>query len=122
MDRLTYKHDDNWCISGLNGKLIGDKYANYWGEAINRLAAYEDAEEQGRLIILPAKTVFVVEWDAGEDCDMRCPQVDCDDYPCDICPKGRQFVYERKCKEENINYIGRTVFLTREEAEATIRT
>lgn len=44
MDRLTYKHDDNWCINGLNGKLISDKYANYWGKAVDRLAAYEDTE------------------------------------------------------------------------------
>lgn len=43
MDRLTYKHDDKWCISGLNGKLISDKHANYWGEAVDRLAAYENA-------------------------------------------------------------------------------
>ena len=44
MDRLTYKHDDRWCISGLNGKLVGDKYANYWGEAIDRLADYENTD------------------------------------------------------------------------------
>lgn len=53
MDRLTYKHDDKWCINGINGKLISDKHANYWGEAVDRLAAYENAEEQGRLIVLP---------------------------------------------------------------------
>lgn len=55
MDKLTYKYDDKWCISGINGKLISDKHANYWGEAIDRLAYYEDLEEQGRLIILPTK-------------------------------------------------------------------
>lgn len=43
MERLTYKHDDKWCVSGINGKLISDKHANYWGEAIDRLAAYENA-------------------------------------------------------------------------------
>lgn len=43
MERLTYKHDDKWCISGINGKLISDKHTNYWGEAVNRLAAYENA-------------------------------------------------------------------------------
>jgi hypothetical protein len=43
MERLTYKHDDKWCISGINGKLISDKHANYWGEAIDRLASYENA-------------------------------------------------------------------------------
>lgn len=74
MKRLTYKHDEKWCISGLNGKLVSDKMANYWGKAIDRLAEYEDtdlsptdisflrnylpnanfllAKAQGRLIIL----------------------------------------------------------------------
>lgn len=44
MDKLTYKHNDEWCVSGINGKLISDKHANYWGEAIDRLAAYEDTD------------------------------------------------------------------------------
>lgn len=42
MERLTYKHDNHYCVSGINGKLVSDKHANYWGEAINLLAEYED--------------------------------------------------------------------------------
>ena len=55
MKRLTYKHNDNYCINGSSGRLTSDKHANYWGEAIDRLAAYEDIEEQGKLVVLPCK-------------------------------------------------------------------
>lgn len=55
MERFTYKHDGEWCINGVNGKVSSDNQANYWGEAINRFAEYEDLEEDGRLIRLPCK-------------------------------------------------------------------
>lgn len=55
MERFTYKHDDEWCINGANDKISSDNQANYRGEAINRLAEYEDLEEDGRLIRLPCK-------------------------------------------------------------------
>ena len=42
MGRLTYMHDGKWCINGVNGKLTGDNQANYWGEAVDQLAAYEN--------------------------------------------------------------------------------
>lgn len=42
MGRLTYMHDGKWCINGVNGKLTGDNQANYWGEAVDKLAAYEN--------------------------------------------------------------------------------
>lgn len=70
MDRLTYKYDDKWCINGINGKLISDKHANYWGEAIDRLAAYEDLEEQSRLVALPCKegdTIYRIVKFCGEN-------------------------------------------------------
>ena len=42
MGRLTYMHDGKWCINGVNGKLTGDNQANYWGEAVERLAEFEN--------------------------------------------------------------------------------
>lgn len=50
MERLTY-----WCPDGKGG---GEWRANVRGteiigEEIDRLAAYEDLEEQGRLVVLP---------------------------------------------------------------------
>lgn len=128
MDRFTYKHNDNWCVSGLNGKLISDKHANYWGEAIDRLAYYEELEEQGRLIVHPCKlgdTVYVIDW--YMDCDINEFDV-CDDYrkndeiACGYCRHNviKRFVSKRKYENQKIEDFGKTVFLTREEAEAAL--
>lgn len=75
------------------------------------------AWREGRVVILPAKTVYELTWDAGPDCDLVCP-VSIDGHGCcDFCDKGKLFVYERTCRQEHIEQIGKTVFLTREEAE-----
>lgn len=42
MKRLTYKIDGVWRIKGVNGKLVSDIYGNHSGEAVDRLAEYED--------------------------------------------------------------------------------
>ena len=124
MDRLTYKHDDKWCINGVSGKLVSDKHANYWGEAINRLAEYENAEEQGRLVTLPCKvgdSYFTYSWGCHGSNDDCFKQDDCDE-----CP--HLLLEIRECKFKNIVHIlnaeeefGKTIFLTREEIEAAIR-
>ena len=78
------------------------------------------AEQDGRLVVLPAKTVFELVWDAGPDCDLVCP-VSIDGHGCcDFCDKGELCIYERKCLQEHIEQIGKTVFLTRQEADAAL--
>ena len=42
MERRTYKIDNEWCIAGANGALTGDNHGNFWGPAIDKLAAYEN--------------------------------------------------------------------------------
>ena len=163
MERLTYKYDDKWCISGINGKLISDKHANYWGEAIDRLAAYENAgiepcdytvvrasyeeaerakkdlsvaisklgecmrllkaEEQGRLVVLPCKmkdTLFMIKdgeiysgtvrflrWEYHKDRGVRS----------DIAANPNPYF----AIGASFDDFGKTVFLTREEAEAALK-
>ncbi|MBQ7491213.1 MAG: hypothetical protein IJT76_01235 [Clostridia bacterium] len=83
MERLTVV-PNNSRNAGLRGFCTEQ-------EAINRLAAYEDAEEQGRLVVLPCKvgdTVYI------------------------------PYVEERGFSIRDYLDIGKTVFLTREEAEA----
>ena len=77
------------------------------------------AENEGRLVVLPSKTVWELTMDAGPDCDMKCP-VDIFDEAlgCDFCSRAKQFAYERPCTQERLKGLGKTVFLTREEAEA----
>lgn len=59
--RLTYKDKyGHWCSDGSKASLqLGNPSENWpsilWGDAVDKLAAYEDAEEQGRLMILPCK-------------------------------------------------------------------
>ena len=68
-------------------------------------------------MILPAKTVYELTWDAGPDCDLICPVSVDGEGCCSFCDKGELCVYERKCRQEHIEQLGKTVFLTREEAE-----
>lgn len=57
--RLTHRDKyGRWCSDGSKASLqLG--YEDYpsilRGDAVNKLATYEDAEEQGRLVILPCK-------------------------------------------------------------------
>lgn len=90
-------------------------------QKLARLRELVLADQDGRLVVLPAKTVFELVWDAGPDCDLVCP-VSIDGHGCcDFCDKGELCIYERKCLQEHIEQIGKTVFLTREEAEAALK-
>lgn len=89
-------------------------------EGVARLRELAEADRAGRLVVLPCKTVFELTWDAGPDCDLVCP-VSIDGHGCcDFCDKGELCIYERKCLQEHIEQIGKTVFLTREEAEKAL--
>lgn len=106
-------------------------------KAFDRLAAYEDtglepeefyalrelaqADREGRCVVLPAKTVFELTWDAGPGCDLVCPLSIDGVGQCDYCDHGKLFVYERPCRQEHIERIGADVFMTRAEAEEALR-
>lgn len=82
-----------------------------------RMVELMQADKDGRVVVLPAKTVYELVWDAGPNCDGICPVsidgVGC----CDFCDAGELCIYEVPCKQEHIGNIGKDVFLTREEAE-----
>lgn len=84
---------------------------------LEKIKEWIKADKAGRLVVLPAKTVYELVWDAGSNCDGICPVsidgVGC----CDFCDAGELCIYEVPCKQEHIGNIGKTVFLTREEAE-----
>lgn len=85
-----------------------------------RVAELVEADKDGRCVVLPCKTVFEPTWDAGPDCDGNCPHC-FEPERCDICAKGKLFIYERICTQEHISRFGKTVFRTRQEAEAAIK-
>lgn len=104
-------------LSGINDSLFK---ANQ--EMGKDLAEWKKAHDDGRLVVLPSKTVWELTMDAGPDCDMKCP-VDAWDESlgCDLCSKAKQFAYERPCTKERMKELGKTVFLTREAAEAAMK-
>ena len=89
-------------------------------EGVARLRELAEADKDGRLVALPAKTVFELTWDAGPDCDLICPVSIDGEGCCSFCGKGELCIYERKCRQEHIEQLGKTVFLTREEAEKAL--
>lgn len=140
MERMTKKEQ----LAGYTVNYIGeDDCFDVWsvpkkfmGNAVDRLAAIEDilgneydldrllelvqADREGRCVMLPAKTVFELTWDAGPNCNMICPLSIDGKGQCDFCDYGEQFIYESPCRQEHIDQIGKTVFLSREEAEKAL--
>lgn len=92
-----------------------------YGPFKQKISQWLQAEQEGRLVVLPQKTVWELTMDAGPDCDMKCP-VDAWDESlgCDLCSKAKRFAYERPCTQGLLKELGKTVFLNREEAEAAL--
>lgn len=82
------------------GEYIGIFADSLLGKVVERLAAYEDAEEQGRLVAMPCPIGTEV-WRVNFD--------------------KRRRPIERLRFDVNLYFaFGKTVFLTREEAEAVL--
>lgn len=117
MDRLTKR----------NGKYIEYSDENYNGSIDNRtmlekclskLAEYEDLEEQGLLLRLPCKVgtpVYMVAEDCGGD------TLDCRRGGCEGCSYLYSFVEENSFDTYMVDDIGKTVFLTKAEAEQALK-
>ena len=90
---------------------------------IDKLAAYEDAEEQGRLVILPCKvgdTVYV-EWSDGREYSKSVVEkisIDADGQLRFLIPS---YLHSHSASWRKTSDFGKTVFLTREEAEAALK-
>ena len=89
------------------------------------LKKYKDLEEQGLLVRLPAnnKEIYIISsrWTVCSECGSRFDEYSCSgcEYECDS--KKEYYVYPTYLSSINVNtYVdrfGKTVFLTREEAE-----
>lgn len=93
---------------------------------IKKLATYEDLEEQGLLVRLPADKnaeIYLISsrWTVRSECGSRFDEYSCSgcEYECDS--KKEYYVYPTYLSSINAdtyaNQFGKTVFLTREEAE-----
>ena len=128
MERLT-----RLCIDTNDGKYIQYVTGNYsgiypnseLGNVVEKLAEYEDAEEQGLLFRLPVaegSTVFVIDYYFECKHNFECPLSLFDKYKCEEDIQCEHTYKEYRVKEVKFNYhmidkIGKTVFLTKEEAD-----
>ena len=130
MERLTRKEfEGTECEPYVYGGIeyYGDSYG---GKVINKLAEYEDLEEQGLLLKLPCKVgteVYEIEqqfWIDRKGCK-DCVYFGNDglgDY-CDYCedePAACTKIVPREFTMRMLEDFGKTVFLTREEAEQAL--
>ena len=90
-------------------------------DCLNKLAEYETAEEEGRLVILPCRigdTVYII----ADDCDY--PYGCHTKLSCKKCEYRNLHVYEDEFGlvdiVTNIRLFGNTIFFTREEAEKAL--
>lgn len=156
MERLTKRLADGTAYTGalINASITGVTYPTYIGKAADKLAEYEDAEEQGLILRLPCKvgdTVYVdstmlpiEDMECYEDIDNKIPSY----FPGRVVsfrfakrnwmkiavkakwlhewiddetgPESDYIECEKNCSIL-LSMIGKTVFLTREEAESKLK-
>ena len=98
--------------------ILGDEYD------LDELREMVQARREGRCVVLPVKSGTTVYYLGASICKWR--ELDkCDEY-CDgwqygDCYEGERAVREKKFSISDLPCIGKTVFLTREEAEAALR-
>lgn len=86
-----------------------------YAELLRKLAAYEDAEEQGRLVILPCKVGDIVYRVHTKDHIVKNRII-----AFYVSASGIWY-WDETGRETPVETIGKTVFLTREEAEVALK-
>ena len=134
MERLTERYVPNDEKNGISGikvfesknkiPLVKVLSGEYLYPAIEKLATYEDLEEQGLLVSLPVATgTYVYVVGSFLDCIYdyeHCEATQkwkCEEYVQCEYEKKKYYVKEIKFTSIMKNSIGKSIFLTREEAE-----
>ena len=123
MERLTEYMGNGEDYESINPIDIPYEYGKANLQAlINKLAAYEDAEEQGWLLRLPINKdtpVYSIEYCCGRNKNNRigmCVRGFCKD-----CDDKAYYIREGTAEYCSICEIQKSVFFTREEAEAKLK-
>lgn len=130
MERLTekdqYSQDYKIQAKNLNSHCVAidaKGYMTYYGQHIDKLAEYENLEEQGRLIKLPCKvgdTVYAIGFNNNKP-------IIYESVVLRILITEKEIVFNVKVDEFEINsqlkqsMFGKTVFLTQSEAEQKLK-
>jgi hypothetical protein len=112
---------DGWCRRWARETKWDKEKSERVLELYGKLKPYADAEEQGRLVILPCKVgdkVFRVVPKCSASY-VQCPFNG--GYGIDRCNNCDAFIQEESFYLFMFEDIGKTVFLTREEAEAALK-
>jgi hypothetical protein len=123
MERLT-----EWIEDGEHRQAIPktDIRSNGHNRCCNKLADYEDLEEQGLLVKLPDdlfKKVYRITYEYTECSKFGETVIDCENYNCNCdCDSEKKFYIVENNLQFMLfcnyyNELDKTVFLTREEAE-----
>lgn len=136
MERLTMRTEDGiWAKEEYGEKVLSTLYSCYGGKpnrhytnceegycAIEKLASYEDAEDQGLLLRLPISEdapVYSIEYCCGKNKSNRSGM--CFRGFCENCSDKAYYIRESVAKHCSICEINKSVFFTREEAEAKLK-
>ena len=92
--------------------------AEYWLQMYFKLKDYENLEEQGRLIKLPCKCGDVVYVTEPALVEAMCIRIQLDGYRNGIWINAKEYPYDRWI---SFKAFGKTVFLTKSEAEAKLK-
>lgn len=118
MERLTVKWKDGVYDTLDPIDIADNEYSKInYEKLLTKLGQYEDVEEQGLLLRLPCKVgtpVYMV----AQDCDGD--TLDCRRGDCEGCNYLHSFVEENKFDTYMCDDIGKTVFLTKAEAEQAL--
>lgn len=121
MERLTKTYSDG--THGAADNLpCGENSYEYKGLLLEALGKYEDAEEQGMILLLPISKdtpVYSIEYCCGRDKNNQigmCVRGFCKD-----CDDKAYFIREGTAEYCSICEIQKSVFFTREEAEAKLK-
>ena len=117
MERLTVFDGDKWDRATLKVKNQ---------DLIDKLATYEDADEQGYLLWLPCKegdTVYALDHYYECDCNYECEEME--QWKCEENIRCEHEYKVYRVKETNFQIamlaiLGKTVFLTKAEAEKVL--
>ena len=122
MDRLTRRSANG---TGVYATPSGEpvKWENNYHNVLQKLADYEDLEEQGRLVKLPCKVGSTVYVKMASYCKTHYAEAEVRDFvhfiSCGFCA----VVTSKYFDKQNIPFseFGKTVFLTKSEAEQKLK-
>lgn len=131
MERLTKRSTNG---TGIYNTPSGDpvEWENNRHRVLQKLADYEDLEEQGLLLKLPCKvgdTVYCIyeRYTKCSENEQEFDEYSCQGCECLECDNHKEFyinqqkAYALDWIVTNLNNFGKIVFLTQEEAEAKLK-